>query len=85
MTSREKTISQQAYVQREMRVARRSENSGATVSTARVFAELGRYVSDFGRQALLFAGLLLLLAIIAAATTGNRAFAEFIAWTGWFN
>ena len=85
MDNKQTQISRHSYMQKELRAARRSDHPGGAIGTGRAFAEAGRYVSDFGRQALLLAGLLFLIGIIAAATTGNRTFAEFIAWTGWFN
>jgi hypothetical protein len=83
-TERARLVSGHAYMKRQLKQMHQGEGPGAIVGAGRVAKEAGQYVSDFGRQALLFAGLAMLVGIILAATAGNQLYAQFIAWTGWF-
>ncbi len=84
-TARERMISGHSYMQRQLKQMHKGEGPGAIAGMGRAATETTRLVSDFGRQAMLFAGLAMLVAVILAATTGNELYERFIYWTGLFN
>ena len=73
-------VSQHSYVQRQLKTMR--PQAGGIATASNLATEATRFVSDFGRQIFLFGGLILLVTIILAATTGNQTFASMVAWTG---
>jgi hypothetical protein len=83
-TAQQNLVRKHQYLKSQVRAMQATDARAAT-GLGRLAYEGGRYVSDFGRQALLLAGLVMLVGILLAATTGNTAFAEFLAWTGWFS
>jgi hypothetical protein len=83
-TERARLVSGHAYMQRQLKQMHRGEGPGVIFGAGQTAFEAGRLMTDFGRQALLFAGLAMLVGIILAATTGSQLYSQFIAWTGWF-
>jgi hypothetical protein len=84
LTERARLVSGHSYMKRQLKQMHRGEGPGVIFGAGQSAFEAGRLITDFGRQALMFAGLAMLVGIILAATTGNQMYAQFIAWTGLF-